>query len=143
MKQVLMLFFSLLAFFPAYSQQQLPAAAAEAAQQDAKQLIAKYELNEQQAAEMLKIQQRKQRTLLELDTFKTADPALYRAKLASLQNGTLASIRRVLTTETQVSLYQKTRTELRTQRAEKRKEMMLAGATPEAVEDAVLTVYFE
>lgn len=107
------------------------------------QLVAKYQLNADQAKQMYTIQARKLRNLASIESLKTSDPAHYRAKLQSVQNGTLASTRRILQTKEQVALFDKTKVETRTRQAEKRKEMMLQGASKDAIEAAMLEIYAE
>jgi response regulator of citrate/malate metabolism len=114
-----------------------------AAHQLTQQLTAKYQLDTDQSRQMLKVQQRKLRTMTELEAFKLSDPVKYRAKLEGLQTGTLNSIRRLLKTPAQVDLFQKTQTEVRIQRATKRKELTQAGASKEAIEDAMRALYTE
>jgi hypothetical protein len=130
----------LLAAAPALAQSDINPADALAATEALK---IKYGLTEKQTAEMLRIQQRKQRDWAKVTDLKNSDPSLYLAKMESLQNGTLASIRRLLTAPAQQELYQKTQTDLRNQRAEKRKEMTAQGAGKEAVKEAMLTIYAE
>ena len=85
-------------------------------------LTAKYTLNADQAKQMYTIQLRKAKNVAQITSFQNSDPALYRAKMQNVQNGTLASIRRILNTKAQVDLYQKTQAELRNQRAQKREQ---------------------
>ncbi|MGI9160098.1 MAG: hypothetical protein ACR2K1_10135, partial [Saprospiraceae bacterium] len=67
---------------------------------------------------------------------------LYLAKMESLQNGTLGSIRRVLTPE-QRALFQQTQTAVRSRRAEKQKELRTQGADEAAIREAMLALYAE
>lgn len=106
-------------------------------------LVAKYTLNADQAKEMYTIQQRKQRNLAEIEAYKTSNRSLWLSKMESLQKGTLNSIRRVLRTKEQVALYQKTQVEMRTKRADKRRELALAKAPKEDIQLALLEIYEE
>jgi hypothetical protein len=106
-------------------------------------LAAKYSLTEAQTAAMLRIQERKQRDLAKVAALKGSDPALYLDKMESLQNGTLGSIRRVLTSEAQQALFQQTQTTVRTRRAEKQKELRAQGADQAAIREAMLALYAE
>ena len=106
-------------------------------------LAAKYSLTEAQTAEMLRIQERKQRDLAKVAALKADDPTLYLAKMESLQNGTLGSIRRLLTTAEQRALFQQTQTTVRSRRAEKQKEMRTQGADEAAIREAMLALYAE
>ncbi len=106
-------------------------------------LTAKYTLTADQAKQMYQIQARKLRNATELQAIKTTNPALYHTKLEHLQTGTLASIMRILHTKEQVQVYRKTQAEVRTQRAAKRKELLLQNTPKEAVDAALLEIYAE
>ncbi len=106
-------------------------------------LTKKYTLTADQAKQMYQIQVRKQRNQAEVAALQTTNPALYQAKRESLQKGTLGSIKRLMHTKEQAQLYQKTQIEVRTQKAAKRKEMLLQKASKEAIEAALLDIYAE
>lgn len=106
-------------------------------------LVAKYTLNADQAKEMYTIQQRKQRNLGEIATIQTSNRSLYLSKLDNLQKGTLSSIRRILRTEVQVELYNKTQADIRTQRSIKRKELTAKNLSKDELEEALLEIYAE
>lgn len=107
------------------------------------QLAAKYTLNADQAKQMYTVQVRKQRTLAQLENIRTSQPDVWRAKMKSLQKGTLASIRHLLHTKEQVDIYNNTQKETRIRQAEKRKAMMMEKASAEAIETAMLDIYAE
>lgn len=137
MKKVFALFF-LLALLPvAYSQ------TADPAREAAEQLVRKYALDSKQADKAHTIQARKQRNLADIEALKTGDPALYYAKMESIQKGTQASIRRMLATPAQRELFQQTQSEQRRLRAEKRLAMAAQGASDLAIEAALLAIYLE
>ena len=106
-------------------------------------LSAKYTLTADQAKQVYTVEARKYRNLKAISGLKTTNLALYRTKLQNLQTNTLASIRRALNTKEQVMIYKKTQAELRTQRAQKREEMMRQNAPREAIEVALLEIYAE
>ncbi len=106
-------------------------------------LVTKYSLNADQAKQMYQIQQRKNRNIADIAPFQTSDMALYQTKYLNVQNGTLASIRRILNTKEQVVLYQKTQSDIRRLRNAKRKEMTAQKASKEAIDSAVLAIYAE
>lgn len=106
-------------------------------------LVAKYSLNADQAKQMYAIQARKQRNLAEIESLKTTDPVKYYAKLKSIQQGTIAGIKRTLRTKEQVTLFQRTQSQVRSDQAAKRKVMISEGATQEQVEAAMLDIYAE
>lgn len=106
-------------------------------------LVLKYNLNADQAKQMYKIQQRKNRNMAEIAGLQSSDMALYQVKSHNVQTGTWESIRRILNTKEQVELYRKTQGEIRGQRNAKRKELTKQKATKEAIETAVLAIYAE
>ena len=106
-------------------------------------LVAKYTLNADQAKEMYTVQQRKLRNLGEIAPLQTSNRSLYLTKLENLQKGTLSSIRRLLRTQEQVDLYNKTQTDVPTQRSEKRKELSTKNQSKEDVQAALLEIYAE
>lgn len=131
-------------FFAANAQSPAPQPAAnDAARAATDKLVAKYTLTADQAKQMYTIQVRKQRNQAQFQSFKDSDPALYNAKMQSLQKGTLNSIRRTLRTKEQVALYDKTQREVRNQRAEKRKELSIGNASKATVDAAMLDLYAE
>ena len=107
------------------------------------QLATKYLLDGGQIAKVQKIQARKLRSLDEIAPLKNTDPAKYNVKLQNLQRGTLASLRRLLTTEAQLALYQKTQSDVRAKRAEMRKIMLGKGASNDEILAAELAIYAE
>ncbi|MBP6825437.1 MAG: hypothetical protein KA165_02660 [Saprospiraceae bacterium] len=127
-----------------------PAASGNAVSQDdavareaAEKLAAKYSLNADQAKQVYTIEQRKQRNLAEIEPLKTSDRSRYLAKLESLQKGTLNSIKRTLHTKEQLDLFQSTQADVRTKRAEKRKELLLAKSSKEDIQAVLLEIYEE
>lgn len=113
------------------------------ARQATEQLTAKYSLNADQAKQMYGIQIRKLRNLAEIERLRTENPALFRAKLESIQRNTIAAIRRILRTKAQVGIFKKTQDEVRLLRAARRKELAQKGATKEAADAALLEIYAE
>lgn len=114
-----------------------------AAREATDKLVAKYTLNADQAKEMYVVQQRKQRNLGEIAALQTSNRSLYLAKLESVQKGTLSGIRRILRSKEQVELFNKTQTEVRTQRSVKRKELSAQNLPKEDVQAALLEIYAE
>jgi hypothetical protein len=115
----------------------------EAVRKTTETLVAKYKLNADQAKQMYTIQVRKNRNMASIASLETTDQALYLAKWANVQKGTLSSIRRILKNKEQVDLYNKTQGEIRSLRGQKRKELSVQKATKNAVEYAVLAIYAE
>ena len=136
------LFFALLATQTLFSQIMTPADDS-AMRNTAGLLTEKYHLSADQAKQVYQIQQRKNRNLAEIASLEQSNQSLYQAKIRSIQEGSLANIRRVLNSKEQVDIFQKTQAEVRNLRAAKRKEMTASGASKEAVEAAVLAIYAE
>ena len=113
------------------------------AREATEKLVTKYTLNADQAKQMYTIQQRKQRNLAGIEPLKTSDRSRYLSKLESQQKGTLTSIRRTLHSKEQLALYQKTQAHIRTKRAEKRKELLLAKSSKEDIQAVLLEIYEE
>lgn len=121
-----------------------PSTAQETAAREATdRLVAKYQLDADQAKQMYTIQLRKQRNTAEIAPLQASNPALYRAKVQSLHKGTLGSIRRILHTKSQVDLYQQTQVTVRIQQSDKRKELMLQNKSKDEIETALLDIYAE
>jgi hypothetical protein len=107
------------------------------AQMATDQLVKEYELNEQQSEQMLVIQERQIRNLAEIEALKNTDIKKYRHKKRSIQQGTDASIRRLLTKD-QMEIYQKNRLEWRKERANRIAELKDSGMTMEEIENTLL-----
>lgn len=106
-------------------------------------LTTKYTLTPDQAKQMYTIQLRKQRNLSEIESLKTSDPAKYNAKIASIQNGTTGSIKRLLKNKDQQKLFQQTQAEVRKLKAQKRKELVSKGASKAEIDAALNLIYVE
>ena len=106
-------------------------------------LVEKYKLNADQAKQMYQIQVRKLRNLQEIQSLKSQNPALWRSKVGSVQEGTLSSIRRILRSKEQVSLFQQTQMEIRRQKSAKTNELGKQKVTQEAIDNALLDIYAE
>lgn len=120
-----------------------PPANDAAAREATDKLVAKYTLNADQAKEMFTIQKRKLRNLDQIASLQTSNRSLYLSKLESLQKSTLASIRRVMRSKEQVELYNKTQADVRTQRADKRKELAAQKPSKDDLQAALLEIYAE
>ncbi|MBN8683335.1 MAG: hypothetical protein J0L99_11845 [Chitinophagales bacterium] len=106
-------------------------------------LVEKYKLNADQAKQMYQIQKRKLRNLAEIQALKSQNPALWRSKMASVQEGTLSSIRRILRSKEQVTLFQQTQSDVRRLKSAKTNELGKQKATQEAIDNALLDIYAE
>jgi DNA gyrase/topoisomerase IV subunit A len=149
MKQLFALAFFLLSIAATAQSTEAKAPAANnsaneaAAREATEKLVAKYTLNADQAKEMYTVQLRKLRNLGEITPLRDSNRSLYLAKLESLQKGTLGSIRRLLRSKEQVELYNKTQTDVRTQRAAKRKELAAQKPAKDDLQAALLEIYAE
>lgn len=119
------------------------AQSSDPAREAADRLILKYNLDAQQAEKAYAIQARKLKNLAEIEAFASSAPPLYHAKKTSIQQGTQASIGRLLTTKSQRALYRKTLSEQRKLRAEKRLDMEAKGEPEAKIEAALLDIYIE
>jgi len=106
-------------------------------------LTEKYALNADQAKQLYRVLVRKERNLAEIEGLQQTDPPLYRKKVQNVQQSTLANLRRILNTKEQVEIYQKTQSEIRTQRNQKQKELLAKRASKEEIENALLAIYAE
>ena len=118
-------------------------AANDVARETTDALVKKYTLHADQAKQMYGIQARKQRNLAQIASIQTSNPAKYRSKVQGVQQGTLHSIRGVLNTKAQVGLYNETQRTVRSQRADKRKELMVKKSSKEEIDAAMLEIYAE
>ncbi len=131
MKKIFLSFFALALTISVFAQ------ANTEAQTVTNELIKEYGLDNQQAAQMLVIQERKVRNMAEIESLKNSDTKKYRHKKRSIKQGTDASIRRVLNEE-QMKIYQQKRLEWRKERAEKIAALKDSGMTMEEIEDTLL-----
>jgi DNA-directed RNA polymerase subunit F len=75
------------------------------------ELVSLYQLNDKQAVTMKTIQERKAKNLGEIASLEQSNPEIYKKKWLAVQEGTEASIRRLLTKE-QTKIYNAKRVEL-------------------------------
>jgi hypothetical protein len=143
MKHILVLLFAILSGLSSATAQSTAPVSNDAARTATDKLVAKYTLNADQAKQMYTIQERKQRNMAQIESLKTSDPVLYRAKVQSTQKGTLNSIRRILNNKAQVNLFDQTQRDVRNNRAEKQKELMVQKADKATIEAALLDLYQE
>lgn len=108
-----------------------------AAQQATDEFVKIYDLDEKQAAQMLVIQERKQRNLSQINGMKTTDVKKYRHKKRAIMQSTDASIRRMLTEE-QMLIYKQKRIEWREARAARVVELKESGMDKDQIEDTLL-----
>lgn len=96
-----------------------------------------YNLDDDQSATMLKIQERKLRNLSEIEHLKGSDEKMYRHKRKAIYQSTDASIRRMLR-EDQMAIYKQRSNEWRVKKADKTAELKAQGKSLEEIEDALL-----
>ncbi|HAD13925.1 MAG TPA: hypothetical protein DCF33_15985 [Saprospirales bacterium] len=106
-------------------------------------LAEKYSLTADQAKQMYTVQLRKAKNLAQIESLKTSDPVLYETKVENVQKSTLSGIRRILNSEEQVALFQKTQTEIRAARSKKQKELVAKKATQQEINTALISIYAE
>lgn len=131
MKNLILGVFTLMVSIGAFAQQ------STTAQEATDELTKIYNLDSEQAKEMLIIQERKVRNLEEIAEMKTSDIKKYRHKYRAIQQSTDASIRRMLT-EKQMKVYEKRKLKWREDRAAKIAKLKESGMTLEEIEDELL-----
>jgi len=102
----------------------------------ADEMIKVYNLDEQQAATALKIQERRYRNLSEIASLENTDKDLFRHKNKAIQQSTDASLRRMLNKE-QMVIYNQRKLEIRNKRAAKTAELKEQGLSPKEIENAL------
>lgn len=112
------------------------------AQKDAEALVAEYQLNDDQAAEMLMVQERKYRNLKEIEPLMNQDVKLYLRKLRALVSANDASFHRILSEEQLVAYNQKQK-DLRQQKAQLYKAMKDAGANQFEIDKKLIQLDLE
>jgi len=101
-----------------------------------------YQLNDQQQQKLVEIQERRNRNLAQIQVLAESDPALYIRKRASLQQGTEASVRRMLT-KAQLKTYRDRQATFRKDQAKLKGELKESGASLEEIQTALLDHYDE
>lgn len=123
MKNIILCFTFLFASAGLFAQTDVTKTPAEEATEA---LTTVYQLNEQQQAEMLEIQQRKYRNLGEIAELKDSDPLTYLKKIRAMQHANIMHMQ-LLLNETQLVTFQQKQRELREEKARVSKEMKSAG----------------
>ena len=131
MKKLMLSIFALVITLSAFAQNN------STAQKATDELVKVYDLDADQAKEMLVIQERKVRNLKQISGMKTTEVKKYRHKHRAIQQSTDASIRRMLTEE-QMKVYEKRRMELREKRAAEVTKLKESGKTLEEIEDTLI-----
>ena len=106
------------------------------------ELVSLYQLNEKQTITMKTIQERKARNLGEIAVLEQSNPTLYKKKWLAVQEGTEASIRRLLTEE-QTKIYHAKKIEQRKKEAALIKEMRNNGASKDEIQQAINNLKFK
>lgn len=100
-------------------------------------LVDEYNLDAKQAEKMYVIQERKQRNLASIESFKDSNPDLYRTKKKSIFDSTKATTKRILNKE-QTAIFMAKQKEQRMIRARKISEMKDQGMTKKEINDALI-----
>lgn len=106
------------------------------------ELVSLYQLNDKQAVTMKTIQERKAKNLGEIASLEQSNPEIYKKKWLAVQEGTEASIRRLLTKE-QTKIYNAKRVEQRKKEAALIKEMKNSGASKAEIQQAIDDMKFK
>jgi len=94
-------------------------------------------LQEGQLQQMYQIQETRFRNLADIEVLKTTNEPLYRQKLVNIRNGMEGAIDRMLSPE-QRPVLQQIRADRRRAQAAKVRELEQAGASKEAIQQAIL-----
>jgi tRNA A37 N6-isopentenylltransferase MiaA len=100
---------------------------------------AKYNLDEVQAAKMVKIQQRRMRNLDEIASLAQSDPTTFLQKRQAINKGTEVSVKMMLNKD-QREVFDKDRTAIRLKKAEKMAELKGKGLSPQEMESHLLAI---
>lgn len=111
-------------------------AGADEAREATRQAAAYYQLNEQQAAEMYVIQQRRLRNLASIESLREVDYSLYLQKKNSAREGMMASIQRMLD-EQQMEAFNRQLAERRKKESALIQELKQEGASREEIQLAI------
>ena len=103
------------------------------------QMVALYNLDQQQAAKMYTIQKRHLRNLSEIAVYESQDPQLYLQKKRSVRDGMEGSIRRLLNEE-QMKIFNAQILERRKKESELIKQLRASGASKEEIQMAILGI---
>lgn len=109
------------------------------AQKDTEALVQEYGLDEQQAAEMLVVMERKYRNLAEFEPLKFEDTQTYLRKLRALISATDASFRRILKGE-QLEKYRQKQMALRKEKAERYKQLTQQGSSQIDIDKEMIAI---
>jgi hypothetical protein len=102
----------------------------------ADEMVKVFNLDVQQAATALEIQERRYRNLAEIASLENTDKDLYRHKYKAIQQSTDASLRRMLNEE-QMVIYNQKKLDARNKRAAKSAELKQQGLSMEEIENAL------
>lgn len=102
-------------------------------------LAKRYDLDKNQEAKMLKIQERKLNNMADIQVYRNNDQMMYYRKKKSIQNGTDASIMRLLNKQ-QLEIYKKDKADLRTRRANQSKLLREQGISGFELEKALIDI---
>ena len=103
------------------------------------EMVALYNLDEQQTEKMYVIQERHQRNLSEIAAYESQDPQLYLKKKRSVRDGLEGSIKRILNEE-QMKTFHAQILERRKKESELIKQLRANGASKEEIQMALLGV---
>ena len=103
------------------------------------EMVALYNLDEQQTTKMYTIQERHFRNLSEIAAYETQDPQLFLKKKRSVRDGLEGSIKRMLNEE-QMKVFNAQLLERRKKESELIKQLKASGATKEEIQIALLGV---
>lgn len=136
--------FTLLCCLPVFflSAQKADRAVAQRAIDKTAQLKTILSLDAKQEAAVLKIQDRKDRQMAEIESLKNSNYELYTKKVDSIHKGNEIAVQRLLNKE-QLAAYHQHRSHIRMEKARLTKKMKAEGASKKAIEKAVKNLEYE
>ena len=100
---------------------------------------AKYNLDEDQVAKMVKVQQRRLRNLGEIANLENTDSAKFLQKRKAINSGMVTSIKMILT-KSQMQLFDQDQAAIRMKKAEKMAELKSQGLTQAEMETHLVDI---
>jgi hypothetical protein len=131
------IFFCAMVMFMVLSVSAQTAGAQSDVEEATRELVSVYGLDENQSAEMFKIQERRLKNLAEIEPLRQSDYQLYLHKRRNVRLGTEGSIKRLLNEE-QMEIFNRQLLERRKKESEYIKELRQKGAGKEEIQKAIL-----
>ncbi len=112
----------------------------EKAQKSSTKMIQAFELNEEQAEKMFKIQFRRYAQLTEVEPLRSSDPQQYIKKLKAISSGYEGAFNLILKTRKQFEAFEQYQKDLRQKRLETKMELKKQGLTEIEIEEQLFAI---